>query len=178
MPVPVPGSNAPDLKIETAVHGPFDLAQQVPPGGTLLAFYRGLHCPLCRAQLKELDDRIGDFAIRGVRLLALSGDGRERAVQLAEEMQIVRLPIGYGLDMRVARDDWGLLLSAAREGTEEPALFSEPGLFWVRQDGSLSFSVRHSLPFMRPTADQILKAMDFTLTNEFAPRGSYTGDLP
>lgn len=174
----LPGSPAPTLRIETVAHGAYDLAQYAPPGGTLLAFYRGAHCPLCRSQLKELDDRIGDFAIRGVRLLALSGDVRERAAQLAEEMQIIRLPIGFGLDLRVARDDWGLFLSTAREGTEEPEIFSEPGLFWVRQDGTVSFSVLHSLPFMRPTADQILKAIDFTLSKGFAPRGSYSGVLP
>lgn len=173
----VPGSIAPDLKADTIAHGIYDLSQDVPPGGTLLVFYRGLHCPLCKAQLKELDDRIGDFAIRGVRLLALSGDTRERAVKLAEEMQVIRLPIGFGLEMHTARDDWGLFLSTAREGTEEPPLFSEPGLFWVRQDGTVSFSVLHSLPFMRPTANQILKTIDFTLSKGFPPRGSYTGDL-
>lgn len=176
--MPVPGSPAPDLKIDTIAHGIYDLSQDVPPGGTLLAFYRGLHCPICKAQLKEFDDRIGDFAIRGVRLLALSGDGKDRAAKLVEEMQIIRLPVGFGLDMRAARDDWGLFLSTAREGTEEPPLFSEPGLFWVRQDGTVSFSVLHSLPFMRPSADQILKAIDFALSKGFPPRGSYTGDMP
>lgn len=175
--MPVPGSPAPALKVDTIAHGIYDLSQDAPPGGTLVAFYRGEHCPLCKAQLKELDDRIGDFAIRGVRLLALSGDTKDRAVALAEDMQIIRLPIGFGLDMRAAREDWGLFLSNAREGSKEPPVFSEPGLFWVQQDGSVSFSVLHSLPFMRPSSDQVLKAIDFTLSKGFPPRGSYTGDL-
>ena len=173
----VPGFQAPALSVETVAHGRFDLAENVPPGGTLVVFYRGLHCPICRTQLKELDDRIGDFAIRGVQLVAISGDTPERAANLVDEMQIIRLPVGHSLPMPAARDDWGLFISTAREGTDEPALFSEPGHFWVRADGTVSFSVVHSLPFMRPTADQILKALDFTLTKGFPPRGSYTGAL-
>lgn len=174
--MPIPATQAPRLVIDTVRHGTFDLAQDAPPGGTLLVFYRGLHCPICKTQLKDLDDRIGDFAIRGVRLLALSGDSGERAAQMVEQMQLIRLPVGFGLDMAAARNDWGLFLSTAREGTEEPDLFSEPGHFWIRQDGSVSFSVLHSLPFMRPTADQMLKAIDFTLSKGFAPRGSHAGN--
>ena len=175
--MPVPSTKASDLSIDTLAHGQYKLADDAPPGGTLLAFYRGLHCPICKTFLKELDDRIGDFAIRGVRLLALSGDTQEHAAKLVDDMQIIRLPVGFGLSMQTARVDWDLFISTARDGTEEPKYFSEPGLFWVRADGTVAFSVVHSLPFMRPAADQILKAIDFALSKGFPPRGSYTGDL-
>lgn len=175
--MPIPGKIAPKLEFDTVAHGAYALHADAPPGGSLVVFYRGLHCPICKKQLKELDDRIGDFAIRGVRVVAVSGDTPERAKQIMDEMQIIRLPVGHSLDLRSARNDWGLFLSNAREGTEEPDIFSEPGHFWVRQDGSLSFSVIHSLPFMRPDVDGILKAIDFTLSKGFPPRGSFEGDL-
>lgn len=170
----IPGTSAPALTIETVGHGPYDLGRDVPPGGTLVAFYRGSHCMLCRNELKELDDRIGDFALRGIRLIAISTDTRERAAKVVEEMQLIRLPVGYGLDLHAAREDWGLFISEAREGHDEPALFSEPGHFWIRADGRIAFSVIHSTPFMRPTVNQMLKAMDA----KGPPRGGYRGSVP
>ena len=62
-----PGTKAPDLVCETLKHGTFDAAEAPPPGGTFVAFHRGSHCKWTRMYLKELDDRIGDYALRGVR---------------------------------------------------------------------------------------------------------------
>ncbi|WP_372603516.1 redoxin domain-containing protein [Actibacterium sp.] len=174
----VPMSNAPTLRLPTVAHGPYDLAQRVPPGGTLVSFYRSLHCGICKTHLKELDDRIGDFAIRGVRLIAVSTDTPERSQQLVSEMQIIRLPVGHSLDLKAARDDWGLMISTARDDTDEPAFFSEPALYWVRQDGTIGFSLVLSVPFMRPEANQILRAIDAAKKTDAPPRGAYTGPLP
>ena len=48
--------------------------------------------------------------------------------------------VGYGLPLKDARA-WGLYISTSRgktsAGIEEPALFSEPGLFLVRPDSTL-----------------------------------------
>ena len=41
--------------------------------------------------------------------------------------EVVGLRVGYGLDLLAARDEWGLYISAGREGTAEPAFFPEPG---------------------------------------------------
>lgn len=163
--------------METIAHGTFNLTDNLPPNGTMLVFYRGLHCPICKHHIKEMDDRIGDFALRGVSVLAISCDPKAKAQQLADEMQIIRLPLAHSLDIRVARDEWGLFVSQARKGTDEPGFFTEPGHFWIRQDGNVAFSVLHSTPFMRPNATQILRAIDKNPSNTVLPRGAYSGPL-
>jgi len=173
-----PGRPAPALGFETVAHGRCEIGASDRGNGTLVVFYRGAHCPICRNQLKELDDQIGDFAIRGIAVIAVSGDTLERAKETTDAMQIIRLPVGYGLDIKAARDDWGLYVSTAREGTEEPAFFNEPGLFWIAGDGTVVFSLVQSLPQIRPSAPAILRAIDKITQAGAPPRGSYTGDLP
>ena len=67
----IPGQPHPALRFETLGHGAYDLGQGAPVGGTYLAFHRGSHCKWTRLMLKELDDRIGDFALRGIRIVAI-----------------------------------------------------------------------------------------------------------
>ena len=47
----------------------------------LLVFYRGLHCPVFRADLGELQRLLPGFAQRGVAVVAASSDTAERATQ-------------------------------------------------------------------------------------------------
>jgi len=56
-------------------------------------------------------------------------------------------------------------------GIEEPALFSEPGLFLVRQDRTLYFATVQTMPFARPNFADILTATDFVLSKNYPARG-------
>ncbi len=56
-------------------------------------------------------------------------------------------------------------------GIEEPALFSEPGLFLVRPDGTLYFGSVQTMPFARPAFGDILKAVDFAIARNYPARG-------
>jgi hypothetical protein len=122
----LPGTVAPALRCETLAHGPFDLAQDAPPGGTYVFFHRGRHCKWTRLALKDLDDRIGDFAIRGVRIVAVSADGRDAVSRLREQMQLIRLPLGHSLDPSTVAGDWGLYLTQNSTEAEAPPLHWEP----------------------------------------------------
>ncbi len=44
--MPIPRQKTPGLTVETLAHGTFDLASATPARGTLVCFYRGLHCPI------------------------------------------------------------------------------------------------------------------------------------
>jgi hypothetical protein len=47
------------------VHGGrWQLDAQRPARCTMMVFYRGLHCPICRAYLIELTKLVDDFAAR------------------------------------------------------------------------------------------------------------------
>jgi peroxiredoxin len=176
----MPRRPVPALHVPTLAHGDYQLAGEAPPNFTLVVFYRGLHCPICLKYLLELARLQPEFEQRGVRVVAISGDTRERAEALAQKLRSSDLRIGYGLPLAAARE-WGLYLSTSRGqtsiGIEEPALFSEPGVFIVRSDGTLYYGAVQTMPFARPHFDELLAAIDFALAKNYPARGEYAGEV-
>lgn len=158
----------------TTLDGPWSLQEQTPKNFTMMVFYRGLHCPLCRTYLKELQKLAGDFAEMGISIVVGSSDTKERAEQARTEWEIPDLQMAYGLSIEDARA-LGLHRSAGRGvtsiGIEEPAEFSEPGLFICKPDHTLYFSNISTMPFARPHFREILGSMDFALKNDYPARG-------
>jgi peroxiredoxin len=146
----------------------------------LIVFYRGLHCPICAKYLIELERLAPEFAQRGVQVLALSSDEESRTTEMAQKVQAKGVKFGYGLSLRSARQ-WGLYISASRGktsiGIEEPALFSEPGVFIVRPDGTLYYSAVQTMPFARPAFQDLLGAIDFAIAKDYPARGEYTDEV-
>jgi peroxiredoxin len=173
----VPRKAVPLLQVDLAGGGTFDLAREKPAHFTLLVFYRGLHCPICKTQLRELESKLEEFDKRGVAVVAVSSDTKERALQTLEAWGLTRLRVGYGLDLAAARR-WGLFISSGRgmtsAGVEEPARFSEPALYLIRPDGTLYFGSVQTMPFARPHIADILPAIDFVLKNNYPARGEVT----
>jgi len=174
----IPRQKTPDLSVATLDHGQFDLASDEAKQGTLVCFYRGLHCPICAKYLIELGKTVEEFAERGVATIAISSDTRERAQQMADKVNAGSLRFGYDLSLEVARQ-WGLFISTSRGktsiGIEEPALFSEPGLFLVNTDQSLYYGSVQTMPFVRPHFSELIGALDFAIPNSYPARGEYTG---
>jgi peroxiredoxin len=165
----VPRQPVPGLEVQTTAGGAWRLADQKPTNFTMIVFYRGLHCPICKVYLKELDGKLDEFAKRGVDVIAISTDSRERAEQTQREWGLARLKIGYGLAIGRARE-WGLFISRAIK-EPEPAEFAEPGIFLVKPDGTLYCSSINSMPFARPAFEQILGAVAFVTANNYPARG-------
>lgn len=172
----MPGRPAPALSLPTLDGGRFDLGSQ--SGWTLLAFYRGLHCPLCADELGALAKRMGEFEALGVSVFALSADDEARARAMWEKAGAARLPIAHSLSLTAARQEWGLWISAAREGSEEPALFAEPGHVIVAPDGTVWSAWVQSAPFARPPVEGLLSALRFAVEKGYPPRGGFEGALP
>ena len=172
-----PRKAVPPLQVDLASGGAFDLAREKPAHFTLLVFYRGLHCPICKTQLRELESKLEEFDKRGVAVVAVSSDTKERAMQTREAWGLTQLRIGYGLDLAAARR-WGLFISTGRgmtsAGVEEPARFSEPALYLIRPDGTLYFGSVQTMPFARPHFADILAAIDHVLKNNYPARGEVT----
>ena len=99
---------------------------------------------------------------------------------MAKKISAENLRVAYGLSLADARD-WGLYISTSRGttsiGIEEPALFSEPGLFLVNPDQSLFFGSVNTMPFVRPHFSELLGAVDFAIKNNYPARGEYTGPV-
>jgi peroxiredoxin len=173
-----PRQPVPALQVPTLDHGDYSLQAEAPANFSLLVFYRGLHCPICLKYLLELSRVLSEFDKRGVKVLALSSDTAERARAMADKVKAPELRIGHSLSLASARE-WGLYISTSRgmttAGVEEPALFSEPGVFIVKPDNSLYYAAVQTMPFARPHFDELLAALDFVLAKNYPARGEYSG---
>lgn len=176
----MPRQAVPPLTVPTLAHGPYDLAREQPPLFSLVVAYRGLHCPICAKYLMELGRLLPEFERRGVAVIAVSSDGQERAQAMADKVGAAGLRFGYDLTLAQARQ-WGLYISSSRGktsiGIEEPALFSEPGVFLVRPDGTLYYGAVQTMPFARPHFDELLAAIDFAVSKDYPARGEYAGPV-
>ena len=135
---------------------------------------------ICAKYLIELEKQVDAYAERGMGVIAISSDTQERAALMADKIKADKLRLGYGLSLTKARE-WSLYISTSRGktsiGIEEPALFSEPGLFIVNPDQTLYFASVQTMPFVRPHFSELLGAIDFAISNNYPARGEYTGEV-
>lgn len=170
----LPRQPVPSLSVPQLSGAKLTLAADPAQHFTLLVFYRGYHCPLCRTYLSELNRLHDEFSTRGVVVKVLSSDTEERARRAADEWSLDHLDLGYGLAEADARA-WGLYMSTGRgltsTGVEEPARFSEPGIFLIRADMTLYWANVQTMPFARPHFKDMLGAIDFVLAKDYPARG-------
>ena len=177
----IPGDTMPAIDTRLVVEGKgggrWQLAREKPPKLALLAFYRGIFCPICRVWLGDLDRLVPEFEKRGVSVIALSCDQKAGAEKAVGEWGLKNLRVGYKLDVEDARRA-GLYISEGRgvspvTGQKEPMLFAEPALLLVKPDGLLYAAWIQSTPYARVHIAEILTAVDnFTAKNLPEPRGS------
>lgn len=174
MPALKPREQTPELEVETIDNGTWRLSEQRPEKFTMIVAYRGLHCRICRTYLSELDRNAEEFRKRGVEVIAISSDTKERAQAAKDEWKLKTLRIGYGLTIPKARE-WGLYVSTSRgktsAGVVEPDQFNEPGLFLVKPDQTLYASSVATMPFARPHFREIMAAIDFVVEKDYPARG-------
>ena len=178
--MPIPRQKTPDLSLPLVSGGTFDLSTEDTSRGTIVCFYRGLHCPICATYLKELERLTPDFQERGFSTIAVSSDTLDRAQGMADKIDASELRFAYDLPLKLARE-WGLSISTSRGktsiGIEEPALFAEPGLYVVSADQSLFYMSTQTMPFVRPHFRELLGALDFAIEHDYPARGEYTGEV-
>ncbi len=155
------GGTTDDLALGTGADGRF----------SLMVFFRGLHCPVCRKQVGELGRRLGDLREAGVgRVLAVSMQTPVRSAQLVQEWHLGDLPVAHGLSEASARE-WGLFVSTAIKDDEAP-VFNEPGVFVLDADGTVYWSSVSSMPFGRPALDDVLAGLQFAQKQDYPARGA------
>ncbi|QBY02284.1 AhpC/TSA family protein [Rhodophyticola sp. CCM32] len=176
----MPRKKTPDLTVPLLGGGQFDISAVNSPRGSVVCFYRGLHCPLCATYLTEFEKLADDFAERGLACVAISSDGADRAQGMADKIGASKLQFGYDLNLTTARN-WGLYISTSRGktsiGIDEPALFAEPGLFLINADQTLYYMSVQTMPFVRPHFRELLRAVDFAIEKNYPARGEYDGPV-
>jgi peroxiredoxin len=163
----------------------FTLADRKPDRFTIVIVYRGVHCPICVSYIKEVEAYYQNAKSQGYDIVAISMDPKEKADQFANkvlvaastdegtERAMLELPIAYGLTEEEARQ-WGLYLSTKIEGSHEPEVFSEAGLFVICPDNTVFMSQVQSAPFTRPNFSQLIGGLNFAAENKYPARGTYT----
>jgi peroxiredoxin len=174
----LPRFPTPQLNVPLVGGGRFVLGAAPAERFDLIVFYRGLHCPICAKYLTELERLAPEFLAKGVNIVAVSCDEESRAQEMATKFKAQHVRVGYGMTLKAARQ-WGLYISTTRGttsiGIEEPALFSEPGVFMVKPDGTLYYGSTQTMPFARPAFQDLLGVLDFVISKDYPARGEYLG---
>ena len=166
-----PDANVPSLQVSTVSGDTWDLANQTPANFTMIVFYRGLHCPVCKAYLQKLESLLPGYQNAGFSIIAVSMNTEALAKKAAEEWEITSLTIGHSLSEADARA-WGLYISTAiKDG--EADMFAEPGLFWVRPDGKLYLADVSNMPWARPDLEFLQSKIPFAVEHKYPARGGH-----
>ncbi|WP_044397801.1 peroxiredoxin-like family protein [Lacinutrix sp. Hel_I_90] len=163
-----PREKMPELAIDLVNDTQWKLSEQMPEQFTMVVLYRGMHCPVCKKYLEELQSKLRKFIEKGVNVIAISSDTEEIAKQTYKDWNIADIPVGYNFSIEAART-LGLYISKGIKA--EPDTFIEPGLFLIKPDQTLYAVSLQSMPFARPEFDAILKAIDFVVEKDYPARG-------
>ena len=163
-----PRTKTPDLSIKLVNGAEWTLSKQSPESFTMIIFYRGLHCPVCKKYLEEFESKLSDFQDLGVNIIAISSDTEEKAKTTHDEWDISSIPLGYDFPIEEARE-WGLYISSGIK--KEPDHFIEPGLFVIRPNQELYCSSIQTMPFARNGIDDLIKAITFVKDKDYPARG-------
>jgi peroxiredoxin len=165
-----PKEEVPQISINLVNDTKWDLNAQEPEHFTMIIFYRGKHCPVCKSYLQELQHKISEFTQLGVNVIAISADTEKIGKATYDEWDISDIPIGFGYPIEEAKK-WELFISKGTK-KEEPPEFIEPGLFLINPDGTLYSSSIQSMPFARPGFDDLLKGLQYIIKKEYPARGA------
>ncbi|MCP9200678.1 redoxin domain-containing protein [Gramella sp. GC03-9] len=166
-----PGHLVPDLILDTTKGVKWNLQESEPENFTMLVVYRGIHCPVCKKYLEELNEKVEDFRNKGVEVVCVSSNSKELAEKTVEEWEVENLDIGFEMDIEEGRK-WGLFVSEAIKDSE-PEVFLEPALFLIKPDKTLYSASIQSMPFARPKFDELLKSIGFVLKEDYPARGGH-----
>ena len=167
----MPAAQAPALELPLVGGGTFKLADEKPENFTMVLFYRGYHCPVCKGYLGNLSALLSDFESAGFNVVIASMNDEELATKAAQEWDLGNTRVAYGLTLEQAKD-WGLWVSKAFKDVEAD-FFTEPGLFWIKPDGSLYLADISNMPWARPDLGNLLSKVPYALEHNYPPRGTY-----
>lgn len=166
---PLPQTPAPPLDRPLVTGGRFTLSHHRPGSFTLVVFYRGWHCPICRGYLQQLQKALPELKDLGVTTVAASADTDERARRTVDEWHLDKLPVAYGQTEDSMRQ-WGPYLSKGIKDPE-PELFGEPGVYLINPDGTTHMAALNSMPAARPRIEDLLGAINYFIRTDYPARG-------
>ena len=166
----IPGEKTPSLTLETLNNNLWSISDNINKSKSMIVFYRGLHCPVCAEFLKLLDTQLQDYKKSNTEVIVVSMDSKEKAVKAKNEWDLKNLNIAYGLSEEKARE-WNLYISKSIKKTESD-IFCEPGLFIIKEDGSLYLVNTSNMPWARPDISSLPAKLVFAEEKNYPVRGN------
>ena len=166
----VPGKKTPSLVLNTLDSDTWSLEANLNKTKTMVVFYRGLHCPICSEFLKLIDNQLSDYKKSNTEVIAVSMDNKEKALKAKEQWSLNNLKIAFGLNEEKARE-WNLFISSSIKEAESE-VFCEPGLFIIKEDGSLYLVNISNMPFARPDVSSLPAKLIFADEKQYPVRGN------
>ena len=166
-----PDTQVPALSLPLVGGGTFTLNETAPEHFTMVVFYRGHHCPVCKTYLEKLNGLAAGYAAAGFDMVVASMNSEDLAQQTAAEWDIGNLKLAYGLSEATARE-WGLWISKAIKEAEAD-VFCEPGMAWVRPDGRLYMIDISNMPWARPDLELLLSKVPMAVEKGYPARGGH-----
>ena len=167
----IPGKKAPSLNIETISGNIWSLDNHLNKSKCMIVFYRGLHCPVCSVFLKQIESQLLEYKKSNTEVIAVSMDNKEKALKVKSDWSIKNLNIAFGLSEENARN-WGLYISKSIKEAESD-LFCEPGLFIIKEDGTVYLANTSNMPWARPDLTDFPAKLIFAEENNYPVRGNY-----
>jgi peroxiredoxin len=166
----IPGEKTPSLVLNTLDNQEWSLEKNLNNNMTMIVFYRGLHCPICSDFLKLIESQLEDYKKANTNVIAVSMDSKEKAEKTKESWGLSNLNIAYDLSEEKARE-WNLYISKSIKEAESD-IFCEPGLFIIKQDGSLYIINTSNMPFARPDISLLPSKLLFVQDKNYPVRGN------
>ncbi|WP_405404369.1 redoxin domain-containing protein [Paracoccus sp. Ld10] len=166
----MPAAAVPAIDAQMPDGTPFTLPTAPDGGMSVVFFYRGIHCPICKTQIEELASREDELRAANLSVAAVSMDDDDRFARQTKEWDLGSLAIGHGLTEASARN-WGLYLSDKAKDAE-PTRFAEPAIAVLKADGTLYALFLQNTPFARPRLDDLMQGLGFVMKNDYPVRGT------
>lgn len=137
----------------------------------IVVTYRGKHCPMCTAYLKQLEHLKDRFYNLGVDIIAVSADPESKASAHVQEMELT-FPVAYDLSIEQMKE-LGLYISHPRSAQETDRPFGEPGLFVINEKNQVQITSVSNAPFARPELRVLLGSLGYVRDNNYPIRGTF-----
>ena len=169
-PIQLSGQPLPTISLPTVGGEQITLGQGGASDWHLVVVYRGLHCPICKSYLTQLESLKSKFAAVNADVMAVSADPQEKAQSMVEKTGAT-FPVAYDLSLEQMQS-LGLFISDPRPGETDRA-FAEPGLYAVNSEGVAQLIDVANAPFLRPSLEDLPDSLSFLKAKDYPVRGTH-----
>ena len=135
----------------------------------LFVVYRGKHCPRCTRYLNKLESMKGQWEAAGFDIIVTSVDPQDKTAANVEANGWT-FAMGHSLQEDDIRK-LGMYVTVPLTPEEHDRRFAEPGIYCLRDDGTVQIAAISNGPSARPDLEELLDGMVFTIENGKPARG-------